>query len=322
MQNNAKSQADVLDDICFYEYVKPAFEKGHYDVIIIGANLHALNAALLLIHFRFRILIIDDGSSFITVSRLTDRESYNHNYFNRLKRSVFQNPNVNFLSEMQMVIGKANGKFAIQTLNHGKYYSRKLIVASGVSEIKSNIEGLENCYSVSVFQDPFSINVRYSLDWVAVYGEPGYVVETALLLKRLTNRIAVLTNNSDCFSGTDMALLEKKGILIIDRKIKKIQHVKGRIKSILFEDHSTLPVLNLFYKGVTEFTKRIDFTDHKPTFSAGGLIVVDDYQTTSIPGMYAIGPVYSAWNELAVYSGMVAARKIASELVAEKAKER
>src|SRR2546423_6562453 len=130
------------------------------DCIIIGGGPAGLNAAMVLGRCLRKVLLFDTGLQ-------RNRFSHGlHNYltrdgilpveFIRISRKELNKYSVQFIDKKIMKGHKnKNGFFEVCDEDGTAYYSRKLLVATGLMDNLPEIEGIREMFGISVFHCPY-----------------------------------------------------------------------------------------------------------------------------------------------------------------------
>jgi len=139
--------------------------------------------------------------------------------------------------------------------------------------------------------------------------------------------VIVFTNGEKVSDKDLVQNLQKNGISIIDRKIKRLISNNGKLESIELEDGSIIQREG----GFLPDTKSIESTDfakklNVPTeigHSEMEMYKVDENKETEIKGLYIIGDARTGWSGVAesVAEGGIVGSAITHQIIAENWKE-
>jgi thioredoxin reductase len=294
-----------------------------FDVIIIGGSYAGLSAAMALGRSLRNVLIIDGGNP------CNKQTPYSHNFITQdgkppavisdiAKDQVLRYPNVQFLTGTAKNAIKNNRGIKV-VLDSGKtFQGRKLIMATGIIDILPEIEGFAECWGITAIHCPYchGYEVRQAKTGILANGDSAY--ETAKLISNWTNDLTIFTNGQSKLTIVQVAELEQKGVLIIEKEISSIIHHKGHIDHLVFNDHSIQKIEALY--------ARLSFKQHSNIvqelgcdMNEQGYVEVDQFQKTSIPGIYACGDNTTFLRSVAqaVYAGNVAGGSANMEMIKE-----
>ena len=140
----------------------------------------------------------------------------------------------------------------------------------------------------------------------------------ASLIKNLTDEIAIITNDISTFQSVQLEKLKQHNIVVINKNISALNHNNGQLNTIVFEDGSEANFNVLYaaipFKQQTELPEKLGCT-----LTDLGHISVDDFQNTSVYGIYACGDNASMMRSLAnaVASGNLAGSMCNKALIDE-----
>ncbi|WP_411824571.1 NAD(P)/FAD-dependent oxidoreductase [Leptospira sp. 'Mane'] len=294
-----------------------------YDVIIIGGSFAGLSAGLALGRSIRNVLVIDDGKP-------CNRQTPNaHNLLThdgkppfeikRLAKSELSNyPTIQFLESKAIKVVNSNSIFEIKTENGDAHFSKKLLFATGVTDVMPDTPGFKESWGISIFHCPYchGYEVRNQKIGVFANGEIGY--ESVKLISQWSQSLTLFTNGKSTISPEQTKKLNEKNIKIIESEVSEIIHNKGYLTGISLKDGTT-EILNAMFA-------RVPFIQHSHLplelgveFNDMGYIKVDGFNKTNLRGIYAAGDNTTMLRSLsfAIGSGGVAGAMINKELIEE-----
>ncbi|PZX50154.1 NAD(P)/FAD-dependent oxidoreductase [Algoriphagus chordae] len=296
-------------------------DSSKFEVIIIGGSYAGLSAAMALGRSLRKVLVIDGGKP---CNRQTP---HSHNFLTQdgktpaeistiARKQVEQYDTVTFFSGFAVEGKKTDSGFEIKTEKGELFEGKKLILATGVTDIMPEIPGFAECWGISVIHCPYchGYEVRNQKTGIMANGDFGY--EFGKLITNWTEDLTIFTNGKSTLTEEQTAKLMAKGVQIIDTEIEQIEHTNGKIEQLILKDGSKLPLQALYAKadfvqnGNIPSSLEIELTDH-------GHIKVDMMQKTSIPGVYACGDNTTQFRSVsfAVSTGTMAGAACNKELV-------
>lgn len=295
----------------------------NYDVIIIGGSYAGLAAAMSLGRALREVLVIDSGNP------CNKQTPNSHNFLTRDgetpgkiseigKEEVLKYPSIEFFAGRATAVTKPEDHFKVQTEENKIFTAKKLIFATGILDIIPEMAGFGECWGISILHCPYchGYEIRNKQTGVFANGDAGY--ETTRFISNWTEDLSLYTNGPSTLTPEQSQRLEQKGIKVIEKEIKGFEHKKGMIQNIVFKDETKQPLKALYatpeVKQKSEIPRELgcEFTDH-------GRIVVDLFQQTTVPGIYAAGDNSSMGRavSVAVSAGSVAGMMLNKELVKE-----
>ena len=295
----------------------------NFDVIIIGGSYAGLSAAMTLGRSLRNVLVIDSG---LPCNRQTP---HSHNFLTRdgetpktiatiAKEQVLQYPTVHFIEETATSATRIEKGFGISTQTGKSFTAPKLIIASGVKDIHPDIKGFSECWGISVIHCPYCHGYEFRHQQTAIMANGERAAHLAMLVRNLTNQLTILTNGPAAFETEQLQKFGQHNITFVENKITEIQHLNGQVQQLFFEDGSSQP-FDAVYAAIP-FVQHADIPSQLGCeLTEQGHIKTDNFQKTTIPGIFACGdgasPMRSVAN--AVYTGNMAGSMINAELCKE-----
>jgi thioredoxin reductase len=284
----------------------------NFDVIIIGGSYAGLSSAMALGRSLKRVLIIDSG---IRCNRQTP---HSHNFITqdgeepgkiaeKARKEVLRYNTVRLIDDLA-ISGKQIGKgFVITTQKDEEYQAKKLIFASGIKDIMPDIKGFADCWGISVVHCPYchGYEVRNQKTAILLKGTMG--LHLASLVNNLTDDIKLLTMGKADFSNEELAKLNAHNIKIVDTEVVEIEHQNGQIENVVFSDGSKEHFTALY--SAVPFSQGSEIPSSLGCeLTEQGHLKVDNFQATTVDGIYACGDNASMMRSIAnsVYSGNLA----------------
>lgn len=264
-----------------------------YDCIIVGGGPAGLNAAVVLGRCRRKVLVFDTHSY---------RNRYSHGIHNYLTRDdilpseflqachkELQKYSVQKVNR-KIVKAKKNDQnlFAVKDENGTCYYSKKLLIATGLQDKVPGIEGFKEFYGQSVFHCPYCDGWEVRDKKVGVYAKNKEGWELALALKGWTHHVTLYTDGRNKVKPEQKEYLNANDIEIVGLPFLKLQGENGQIKKIIFKNGKERDCDALFF--VNGFEQQCNLAE---TFgcdlSRKGVVLTNRYQQTNIEGLYVAG---------------------------------
>jgi thioredoxin reductase len=267
-----------------------------WDVVIVGAGPAGLSAALVLGRARRKVLLCDRGTprnwaakqmhGFITRDGTDPRQfrAQAHQELGRYPSVTFRKARVTSAAQA------SGGGFDVTLRGRTKVWTRKLLLATGVFDILPPLQGIERFYGTSVFQCPYCDGWEIRDQPVAIYGKRQRGFEMARALTAWTSDIVLCTDGPSGLSRAEVTQLERNGIRLRSERIARLRGRDGQLDSIEFREGGELPRSALFFD--TPSHEQSDLAKLLGCeFTRSGGIKCGEYETTSVPGVFAAGNI-------------------------------
>lgn len=294
-----------------------------WDCIVIGGGAAGLSAALVLGRARRRTLVVDAGEqSNLAAHGIGGLLGFDGTppaeLYERGREQLSAYPSVEF--RVGRVVGADTG-FAVELADGARERSRALLLAAGMDYRTPDIEGLAELWGRSVFHCPFCHGWEVRDAPLAVVGTGERAVHSALLLRGWTDDIVVLGNGPADLNAAQREQLSAAGITVDERPVARFASRDGALTAIEFTDGGALDrrgalVAAVLHPRSTLVTQLGAETVSTPISAAA--VVVDAFQRTSVPGLFAAGDLGAGMPQVAaaVASGSLAAAAVVQYLMA------
>lgn len=290
------------------------------DVAIIGGGPAGLSAGLMLGRARKQTIVIDEGRPRNAVTReahgFLTRDGISPSEFRRIaKEQLRVYPSVSQAEDTVVSISGQDGYFLLETATGMKIASKKLLFAVGMKDRKLGIPGLAEVYGKSAFVCPYCDGWELRDEPLVVISRGAALMHFAPLLSGWTKRFVVCTNGPDELSEAERDELRDHHIPLFDTPIRAILSNEGMVNHVVLEDGTEIPCTGIFFK--SELVPGTDLPQSLGCrISDTGVIAVDEFGKSSVPGVYAAGDASSLMHQsiAAAASGAVAAAAINGEL--------
>jgi thioredoxin reductase len=265
----------------------------YFDVIVIGGSYSGLAAGMALGRAQKEVLIIDNEKP------CNIQTPHSHNFITQdgntpkeisiiAKQQVGKYKTVSFFSGLATVGVKTSKGFEIHLQTGDVFGSKKLIFATGIKDILPNINGISECWGISVLHCPYchGYEVRNEKTGIIGNGESGY--ELTKLISNWTNDLTLYTNGQSSLTDEQMDKLKEHNIQIEIKKIDRLEHDNGNLKNIVFSDNTKSLIKAIYLR--TPFEQHCKIPEALGCeFIEDGYIKVDQFQETTVQGVYACG---------------------------------
>jgi thioredoxin reductase (NADPH) len=278
-----------------------------HEVIIIGAGLAGLSAAIYLGRSRRDTLLIHTNRS------MAKWEVDVQNYLgfpegidgtDLLARGILQvvRFDVSIIEDDIYSLSHDGDRFCLKGVGT-VYRARRVLVATGLTHIPPEIPGVRECLGRSLFFCKDCDAYRMQGKKIVIMGGNNEAVDYALTMLGFTSSVTICTNGGEPqWDTAHISWLEEYAVPIRRERIRSVRHDDGQLTAFIFEQGDFLHVDGAF-------TTRGDIYHHDLAEKAGakvdkeGQIVVDQCLQTTIPGLYAAGCVTPANCQMIIAAG-------------------
>ena len=274
-----------------------------FDVIIIGGSYSGLSAAMALGRAMKSVLVIDDEKP---CNRQTP---YSHNFLTNdgktpaeitalSKKQVSKYNSVHFIKGWAKNGNKRDEGFEIELDSGEKFNGKKLVFATGIKDLLPDIEGVDACWGISVIHCPYCHGYEVKNEKTGILGNGNSGFEFARLISNWTNDLTLFTNGPSLLNEEQIIKLDQHKIKVVEKEINRFEHSEGRVQHIVFKNGELEPTNAIYAPSPFEQHCKIPET-LGCEFTEEGYLKIDNFQETTIKGVYAIGDNASKMRTLA-----------------------
>jgi thioredoxin reductase len=285
-----------------------------YDTIIIGGSFGGLSAATQLARARRRILIIDSRkprNRFSTTSHGFLGQD-GKNYASILDESIHQicrYPTVDYVTNEACTIHKGNVCFIVTSLDGQEHRSLRLVLATGLMDELPLIDGLQERWGKTVLHCPYCHGYEIVGSPIGVIASHPMSAHQAAIISDWGPSIFFTQGKFKPTSEQKKQLFDKQ-IQIEQSPIVEIVGAPPEIESVRLSDNRLLSISALFITPKIHMASSLaeqlgcEFIDGP----LGPYLQVDDWNQTSVQGVFAAGDVVQPLHNatLASAAGVIA----------------
>ncbi|WP_276131688.1 NAD(P)/FAD-dependent oxidoreductase [Polluticoccus soli] len=264
-----------------------------WDVIIVGGGPAGRSAAVVLARCNRTVLIIDEGQqrnsrsqgihAFITRDSMLPAEFLQASDEELLKYDVqFRHARVITARSLE------DKGFQLTDNKRGHHVCRRILLATGVTDVIPDIPGMQELWGCSVFHCPFCDGWEAKHKSIGVYSNSTNGYGMALTLRRLTGTVTLFTDGARYLSPRQRADLAANRIAVISKRIERLEYEGFTLKQVILKHGEAIDCDVLFVnEGHTVNSDLLQQLNCDCTRK--GAAVTNRKQQTNIAGVYVAG---------------------------------
>jgi thioredoxin reductase len=265
----------------------------NFDVIIIGGSYSGLAAGMALGRALRKVLIIDNGKP---CNRQTP---HSHNFLTNDGRTpseiaalanlqVKRYDTVKFFTGTAIQGKKTETGFEIQVASGEIFDAKKLVFATGIKDLLPAIDGLPECWGISVIHCPYCHGYEVRNEKTGILGNGDIAFDFTRLISNWTKDLTLFTNGDSALTNVQIEQLQQHQIKIVEKEIIRLEHDNGHLRNIIFKDGTSSSLKAIYAPSPFEQHCKIPQA-LGCELTEDGYIKIDSFQETSIKGIFAIG---------------------------------
>jgi thioredoxin reductase len=263
-----------------------------FDVVVIGGGPAGLSAALVLGRCRRRILVCDAGrprnADALQIHGYLSRDGCAPLELLRIGREELRPYGVELRQVTVTDVVVAGEGFDVHLETGERVATRKVLIAAGVRDHLPEIDGLAECYGISVHHCPYCDGWEERDRAIAVLGHGQGGAGLALSLKTWTDRVVVCSNGRARMTPKQRAQLAEHAIPINEQRIARVEHENGHVRRLAMRDGTQVPCETIFFSSgqslQCNFPSKLGCE-----FTRKGTVKTDHLGQTRVPGVYVVG---------------------------------
>lgn len=291
----------------------------HYDVIVVGGSYAGMSAALQLVRARRSVLVIDAGK------RRNRAASHSHGFLSQdgadpaviasaARAQLEAYPTLSWVDDLVVKSSGSRDAFIIEVMEGEVYGARRLLLATGVSDTLSDVEGLAERWGTSVFHCPYCHGYELDQGQIGVVAASPISIHQAQLLPEWGS-VIFLTNGALELDEPTLQDLSTRGVSV---EATRIERIEGHADVVLTDGR------RLSFEGLFTISKNAPSTSVAEDLGCalaetpmGMQIDTNETKETSIAGIFACGDAARVPHSvaLAVADGAWAGAQIHRSLV-------
>ncbi|MGH9347201.1 MAG: NAD(P)/FAD-dependent oxidoreductase [Vicinamibacterales bacterium] len=262
------------------------------DVVVIGGGPAGLSAALMLGRCRRRVVVCDAGrprnAAAQALHGYLTRDGLPPVELLRLAREELRPYGVELRHVSVAGIVCAPDSFDVQ-LDTGEWLTaRKVLVATGARDHLPEIEGLSECYGITVHHCPYCDGWEVRDRPIAVIGQGASGAGLALSLKTWSERVVLCANGRARIRSAHRTQLAAHGVLVVERGVARLDHAEGHVRALVLDTGDRVACDAVFVS--TRQTPQSDLPRRLGCeLTQKGTVKTDHLGQTRVPGLYVVG---------------------------------
>src|ERR1044072_5823143 len=267
----------------------------NYDVIIIGGSFAGLAAALQLGRARRKVTVLDTG---LPRNRFAGHShgllGHGHkpplSILAEARQQLARYPTIRLVNARAVSVSGAIDDLSVLTGDGESLGARRLILSYGVADQMPDVPGFAASWGTSIVPCPYCDGFEVAgQHWGLVWSGPQSH-QSVRLFHDWTDKLTVFADGHD-IPPDIQADLARRNISVVDGRIVKISHHKGRITTVNLDTRRNIAVDIRFPHPLTKPSASLHESLGLAAVDTpvGIAIKVDERRQTSMPGIYAAG---------------------------------
>lgn len=282
------------------------------DCLVVGAGPGGLTAAIYLARFRRDFLVVDAGASRAAWIPC----SHNHAGFpegiagpellDRMRRQAERHGARVRQGEVRSLAREGQDRFVAE-VDGERLVARRVLIATGVEDIEPELPNVDGAIRRGLVRHcPICDAYEVQGQKVAIIGYGKCSVREVLLLRAYTSDLTLLTLGRELeLVPEEHALLQEAGVKVIEEPVTELTVEGDRITAWRMGSGGELCFDTLYtalgLKGRSGLATALG-AEH----DEDGVLIVDDHQRTTVPGLWAVGDVVKGLSQISVAMGQAA----------------
>ena len=266
-----------------------------WDTIIVGGGPAGLSAALVLGRCRRSVLVCDAGKPRNRHSRamhgfLTRDGTPPAEFLAMARDGLAAYPDVEV---RQCTVEHVEGdgrRFTVRLADGAQLSTRKLLLATGVTDAVPPLEGIEPFYGITVHHCPYCDGWESRDEPIAVYGRRRRAFEMSRAMTAWSDDVVLCTDGASGLDAERKTQLARNGVRLIEDRIERLTGRDGQLEAIVFRDGRRLARRRLFFDlpshAQSDLPRRLGCRIRRD-----GSVHCSGYEATDVPGVFIAGNI-------------------------------
>jgi thioredoxin reductase (NADPH) len=282
------------------------------DCVVVGAGPGGLTAAIYLARYLRDVLVLDDGRSrALWIPRSHNCPGYPEGIpgpelLDRLRRQAERYGAVLLQERVEALERGEDGSFVL-TCGPETITAKSALLATGAEDVQAPIPDLDGAIRRGVVRHCPTCDAYEVRDHrIAILGAGNCRLQEAMLLRSYTADLTVLSLGRRLEVAEDeRAALQSAGVDLVDEPVAELMAEAEGVCARLARSGRVMRFDTIYtalgLRGRSELANSLG-AEH----DEDGMLIVDDHQRTSVPGLYAVGDVVPGLGQIGVAMGQAA----------------
>ncbi|MEJ7634898.1 NAD(P)/FAD-dependent oxidoreductase [Aeromicrobium sp.] len=273
------------------------------DVLIIGAGAAGLSAALVLGRARRRVIVLDGGpprnAPAVHVNGYLGVDGPSPLELLEIGRRQVKEVGVEVIEARAGQIEIAGDDFIVRT-DAGDISARRIVLATGVTDVLPGIAGLREGFGVDVFHCPYCHGHEVAdlrLGVIATHPMSGH---QARLIRQWSSDVVFFLNDTVQLDAEERRLFAARGVDVVDGPVAEVVRDGGVLRAVRDQHENSYDVDAVFVATTMMLNLGpvaglgLEMVDTP----IGPVVAVDHMGMTSVPGVWAAGNIANAASQV------------------------
>lgn len=301
-------------------------ETNEWDAVVIGGGVAGLSAAQMLGRARRRTLVIDGGAPrnrfAAHMHGVLGHDGVDPAELLVRGRREVEAYGVVVVADEVTDVSESDDGLRITRRSGAVDHARAVVVTTGVRDVLPDVAGLAPWWGSSVLHCPYCHGWEVAGRRLAVIATSPASLHQIELVRQWSDEVTAFTANLGPVSPEVSERLEARGIRVVDRPLRSVATLDGRLTGLVDDAGTSHPVDAVFVAPAPEVA--VEFLSGLDLARAdlpGAPLAVDAIGTTSHPRVWAAGNVTAPFANvpLSMGAGSMTGAAVNAALVAEDA---
>ncbi|MEV0218335.1 NAD(P)/FAD-dependent oxidoreductase [Streptomyces sp. NPDC050704] len=263
-----------------------------YDVVVVGGGPAGLNAALVSGRQRREVLLLDSGeprnAPAAEMHMFLSRDGASPAELRRIGREqLAAYPSVEIREALVVTAAEEENGFTLTLSDGTTVTGRKLVLATGQVDVLDQVEGVGELFGRGVYHCPFCHGWETRGMTIAVLGrELPQIMQALYIADRFSDDVVVCTDGH-AVPEQAAGRLAAAGIAVDETPVSRIEGKEGELRLVM-TDGRVLERQAVYHRAPTRQHSALA-EQLGCEMLPDGCIRVNEFQRTSVPGVYAAG---------------------------------